>query len=187
MKLTIIAKGTHSIDWPEIEVSVNNQIVGKDIVTEYSELDFEFELSCTENQISIRYTNKKEHHTIQQNNVIVSDQSLTLVGIRFNDILLSNWMITDGDYYPEYFEGFKNQVPDAPTKLHSQLIWHFPGRFELPTLPYKDNFWRWYQHQNRMIHVRAHDTKTGLFKENFLGSFESYQDLINEIKKIINV
>jgi hypothetical protein len=88
---------------------------------------------------------------------------------------------------PDYFEGFKEQVPNASKKLHSQLIWHFPGHFELPTLPYKDNFWRWYQQQNRMIHIRTHDTKTGLFKENYLGSFESYQDLIDEIKKIINV
>ena len=187
MKLTIIAKGAYSIDWPEIEISVNNQVVGTGIVNEYSELDFEFELNCVENQVCIHYINKKEHHTVQHNNVIISDQSLTLIGIRIDDILLNNWIITEGYYYPDYFEGFKEQVPNASKKLHSQLIWHFSGHFELPTLPYKDNFWRWYQHQNRMIHIRTHDTKTGLFKENYLGSFESYQDLIDEIKKIINV
>jgi hypothetical protein len=187
MKLTIIAEGVHSIDWPEISISVNNQVVGTGVVNEYSELDFEFELNQVENQVCIHYINKKEHHTVQHNNVIISDQSLTLTGIRVNDILLNNWIITEGYYYPDYFEGFKEQVPDAPKKLHSQLIWHFPGKFALPVLPHKNNFWHWYRNQRRHVHAETHKGKDDYRDEAYIGSLNNHQDLINQIKKLINV
>ena len=187
MKLTIIAKGTHSVEWPEVELWVNNRLCGKGTVEEHTELDFEFELDRKENFISIHYINKQEHHTVHHNNVIISDQSLTLIGIRFDDILLNNWIITEGYYYPDYFEGFKKQVSDAPKKLHSQLIWHFPGKFELPILPHKNNFWHWYRDQRRYIHTETHKGKDDYRDEAYICSLTNHQDLINQIKKLINV
>jgi hypothetical protein len=95
--------------------------------------------------------------------------------------------MTEGHYYPEYFEGFKKQFPTAPKKIKSQLIWHFPGNFELPILPHKDKFWYWYRNQRRYVYVEMQEGKADHRDETYIGSLDNHQDLINEIKKIINV
>ena len=187
MKLTVIARGTHSVEWPIIQVWVNDCLCGQGVVKEYSEFDFDVNLDQEHNYIRIAYANKQEHHTVVENNTIVSDQSLELLQVRLDDILLDSWFLTEGHYEPDYFEGFKLANASAPTALKSQLIWHFPGNFVLPAVPHKSKFWFWYRDQRRFIHIKKYSDKDGYREENYIGSLDPLADLIQEIKNVINL
>ena len=58
MKFTIIAKGTHSVEWPVIEVFVNGKSVGATEVKELGEINFDIALDQEQNNIRIHYSNK---------------------------------------------------------------------------------------------------------------------------------
>jgi hypothetical protein len=187
MKLTVIAQGTHSVEWPQLEVVVNNVSAGIQEIQTHSEIDFDIDLSQEQNHIEIRYVNKKEHHTVVENGEIISDQSVELIQLRLNDILLDDWFITTGHYSPNYFEGFKTLNPNAPDTLKSQMIWHFPGSFIFVPVPNKNNFWFWYRDQRRYIHVKQYNNKDQYREENYVGSLDPLEDLIKEIKHVINI
>ena len=187
MKLTVIAQGTHSIEWPIIEVVVNDCSVGSYKVQELSELNFDLALDQEQNYICIHYTNKEEHHTVVDNGKIVSDQSVKLLQVRLDDILLDTWFLTEAHYEPDYFAGFQLSNPSAPTQLKSQLIWHFPGTFVLPMVPAQDKFWFWYRDQRRFIHSKQYSDKDGYREENYIGSLDPLTDLIQEIKNVLDI
>lgn len=187
MKFTVIARGTHSVEWPRLEVFVNNKSVGEQEVQEHSELDFDVTLDQELNYIKIHYNNKEQHHTVVDNGTIVSDQTVELLQVRLDDILLDTWFLTEGHYAPDYFEGFKLQYADAPDQLKSQLIWHFPGNFVLPAIPTEDKFWFWYRDQRRFIHTKTYSDKDGYREENYAGSLDPLTDLIQEIKNVIDI
>lgn len=187
MKFTIIASGTHSIDWPIIELVVNGQSCGTAEVQTHCEVDFDINLDRDQNTIELVYVNKQQYHTVFENDRIVSDQSLELKKVRVDDILLDNWFLTQGHYHPAYFAGFLEQFPGADKKLKSQLIWHFPGTFVFETVPNKEKFWHWYRDQRRYVHIKTYADKDGYREENYIGSFDPLDDLVNDIKGIINV
>lgn len=187
MKFTVIAKAQFSVEWPRIEVTVNGNICGTAEIQDVAEIDFDIDLNQAYNTIAIRYINKQQHHTVFENGAIVQDQTLELQQVRLNDILLDNWFLTQGHYYPNYFEGFLQQCPDAERKLRSQLIWHFPGEFVFESVPSEDKFWFWYRDQRRYIHVKQYSDKEGYREENYIGSFDPLTDLMNDIRKIIDV
>ena len=187
MKLTVIAQGTYSIAWPVIEVFVNDCSVGSAKVQELSELDFDIVLDQEQNYIRIHYTNKEEHHTVVDNDEIVSDQSVELLQVRLDDILLDTWFLTETHYVPDYFAGFRLSNPLAPKQLKSQLIWHFPGTLMLPPVPGKDKFWFWYRDQRRFIHIKQYSDKDGYREENYIGSLDPLTDLIKEIKNVLDI
>lgn len=186
MKLTIIANGKHSIEWPHLEVLINNRSLGTKEVQGLCELDFDLAFDHQENIIKLKYTNKQEHHTQLKNGEIIQDQELEILKIRLDDMLLDSWVLTEGWFYPNYFAGFKKLAPDAPKKLKSQLIWHFPGEFVLPNLV-GDNFWFWYRDQRRHKHSKKHFDKDGHRDERYIGSLDPLSDLVAEIKDILNV
>lgn len=187
MKFTVIAKGTYSVEWPKIELCVNGVSCGTAEINSQAEIDFDIALSQASNTIQIVYVNKKEYHTVFENGQIVSDQSLEIQNIRMDDILLDSWFLTQGHYYPDYFQGFLEQCPDADKKLKSQLIWHFPGVFEFDPVPNESQFWFWYRDQRRYIHVKQYSDKDGYREENYIGSFDPLTDLVNDITRLIDV
>lgn len=187
MKFTVIAKGTHSVEWPRIEVFVNGKSVGEREVQESSELNFDIDLDQEQNYIRMHYSNKQQHHTVVENGSIVSDQSVELLQVRLDDILLDTWFLTEAHYAPDYFEGFKLQNASAPDQLKSQLIWHFPGNFVFPAVPSESKFWFWYRDQRRFIHIKTYSDKDGYREENYIGSLDPLTDLIQEIKNVINI
>jgi hypothetical protein len=174
--------------WPAVRVYVNNRLVVDQTIDQNNTCTFDADLSQSQNQLRVHYYNKCETHTVANaNRVVESDQYLEITKIHVNDILLGSWMLTEGHYCPDYFAGFLEQVPGAPKKLKSQLIWHFPGNFYFADLPNKENFWFWYRDQRRYVHAQAHNGKDDYRDEAYVGSLESHQDLINEIKKLIDV
>ena len=187
MKLTVIAQGEYSVEWPILEVVVNKVVIGHYTVAGMAEADFEISLEHDVNQVCINYINKQEHHTKVNNNVVVTDQSLELLGLRIDDIKLQSWTITQGYYQPKYFEGFLQQNPKADLVLKSQLIWHFPGSFVLPPLPKEDNFWEWYRQQRRFIHASQFTGADAIRDEAYIGSLDKHQDLVLDIKKILKL
>lgn len=187
MKLTILAKGYGVDIYPEIKLYENEKYIGSRVVKNYCELDFDIELKEKSNNLVIDYFNKLEHHTKVNNGVIVEDQYIEFVGLRLDDILLNNWMLTESYYYPRYFSGFLSQCADAPTKVRSQLICHFPGQLMLQPLPDKNKFWEWYYHQRRHIYVEQMSIRDQERNEQYAGSTDPLSELITEIKNIINV
>lgn len=185
--LTIIANGVYSDDWPEIQVFENDNLCGTAKIQEHSQVDFQLQLNKNSNIIRIDYTNKTESSTKVNDGAVVSDQYLEIKNIRLNNILLDKWILTESDYYPNYFLGFLNNNPHAEKKLHSQLIWHFPGSFVVQPLPNKDVFWEWYFYQCRYVYVKQYDEKGKSREEHYSGSLNPLTNLISEIKRIINV
>lgn len=188
MKLTVIAQGWHSDEWPLLSITVNNKEYCQKEIQNLTEFDIDINLLEENNSVSINYINKQEHHTKFENNSIVSDQYVEIKALRLDDILLDSWVLTEGTFYPNYFDGFLQQCPDAATNIRSQLIWHFPGKFILPALPSESNFWLWYRHQRRNIHVTHYSQGNSAYREEaYIGSLDSHKDIVEEIKKIINV
>jgi hypothetical protein len=186
MKLTVIALGVFSDEWPEIKIWVDDICHGHGLVQGVSEIDFEITLPNPKNCLRIDYVNKKEHHTKIVDGIVVADQSLTLQQIRFDDILCDTWMLTDGLYRPRYFPGFLERCPAAAEVLPSQLIWHFPGSFILPELPTEQCFWDWYRDQ-RYEHMHQYQGKDWHREEKYIGSREMHRDLLDKIKELIRV
>lgn len=186
MKFTVIVKGTYSVEWPQIQLIVNGQVCGEAEIQEHTEVDFDIEFNESCNQIEIAWTNKQQHHTVFEHGRIIQDQTLELCQVRLDDILLDNWFLTQGYYYPDYFEGFLQQVPDAPRQLASQLIWHFPGRFQFEPVPNQQQFWFWYRDQRRYVHIKTHNNKSQYREEQYIGSFDPLTDLVQGIERIIN-
>lgn len=186
MKLTLTATGVFSESWPQIEIWINDHCYGRVAIEGSREIDFDISLPSQQNCLRIDYVNKMEHHTKIVDGVVVADQSLTLQQIRFDDILCDSWMLTDGHYEPRYFSGFLDSCPEAPNKLPSQLIWHFPGSFVLPALPVEQHFWEWYRDQ-RYIHMHQYQGKDLHREDMYIGSRHMHQDLLSQIKDLISV
>jgi hypothetical protein len=185
--LTVIAKGSYSDDWPEIQVFENNQLCGTSKIQEYSEIDFSINLNNVQNIIRIDYINKTESSTKVEQGVIVQDQYVEIKGLRLDNILLDKWIITESDYYPKYFPGFLKYNPIVESKIRSQLIWHFPGSFVIQPLPNKEIFWDWYFYQIRNVYVKYYSGKDQSRNEQYAGSLDPLDQLINEINSFINV
>lgn len=188
LTFTLTFRPVFSVSWPAVKIFVNNSLIHEQTVDENCTCSFVANLNQTQNQISVNYYNKIQENTVidSQGN-IESDQSLEIKSVHVNDILLGSWFLTEGHYQPRYFEGFLQQNPGAPAKLKSQLIWHFPGTFALPELPNHEKFWWWYRDQRRYVFVSQTRATDRVKEEAYLGSLESHQSLIDEIKKIINV
>jgi len=188
LTFTLAFSPTFSVEWPAVQVYVNDLLVVDQTIDQNNTCSFTADLSQEQNQLRVQYYNKSPAHTIINTaGSIESDQFLELTKVYVNDILLGSWMLTEGYYAPEYFEGFLAQFPNAPDRLKSQLIWHFPGNFYFPSLPKNDKFWWWYRDQRRYVHAKTYQDKDDYRDEAYIGSLESHQTLIDEIKKIINV
>jgi hypothetical protein len=187
MKFTLTFRPTCSTAWPAVKIYVNDCLV-LDQAIDSPICEFFATLDAVDNQLRVSYYNKNESHTVvDAQGRIVSDQCLELCKLHIDDILVGSWMLTEGHYRPTYFEGFLLQNPSAPAQLKSQLIWHFPGDFYFPVLPSEQQFWWWYRDQRRYVHAKTHQAKDNYRDEAYIGSLESHQDLINEIRKLINV
>jgi hypothetical protein len=189
MKITVIAKGTKSTEWPRLKVLVNGESYGEFEVIDRCEYDVEIPLVEEKNNfIELDYFSKNEGHTIVENGQIVLDQAVELEAIRLDGILLDSWFVTEGYYCPRYFEGFKSQFPDAPLTTKSQLIWHFPGSFQFVPVPAESKFWFWYRDQRQQVHsARFTSAKDQARDEAYVGSLDPCCELIQEIKHIIDV
>jgi hypothetical protein len=169
MKLTVVATGTYSFEWPIIQVQVNGVDYGTCEIQNTTHANFEIDLDQDQNVIEIHYVNKQQHHTVFDNGAIVQDQSLELKKILINDILLDNWFLTQGHYCPEYFQGFLQQCPDAAKIIRSE------------------HFWFWYRDQSRYVHVKKFDDKGTYRNEGYIGSFDPLTSLVTDIQRYINV
>jgi hypothetical protein len=139
------------------------------------------------NNISIGYYNKYESETVLEHGKIVRDQSLELVSVYDDDILLEPWFWTDHYYYPSYFQGYLRANPDAPKTQRSQLVWHFPGRYMIMNVPDSKNFWPGDQEQRTQRVLSTLIDPTGQIRDNHRGVSDEDLQLIKEIKQTLDV
>jgi hypothetical protein len=176
------------LTWPAVNILVNNfQISTNTVSPESPTVAVDVHADSGSNNISIVYFNKHERETVMEHGNIVADQSLELLSIRADDILLEPWVWTEHYYLPSYFQGFKRQFPDAPDRLRSQLVWHFPGRYMITGLPDTKQFWNWYQAQRTARVLDELVDPTGQIRSNYDPLDDEDKELIKDIKNLINV
>ena len=171
--------------WPLIEIIVNGKFLGQFEIIGNTFVDIEIskEIIIEKNSLKINYKNKTDQDTINVDGVNVEDQYLELHRCWIDHILCEPWLLTESYYYPEYFAGFLEFCPDAEKEIKSQLVWHFPGIFEIC---FPNNFWDWYCYERRKYALKANLDKDVERWENYTGNFELHQDVIDDIRKLIN-
>jgi hypothetical protein len=172
--------------WPEISVSINDVHVKNFVINQKCcVIEFYSDLNSVKNTLELYYFNKTQDETIiSTTGEITKDQSLRLNRIWVDDVLMQTWFLTDGQYVPEYFDGFLSQFPNSPKILKSQLNWHFPGKYNIN---FSNPFWPWYSNNRKHHSKKINVDKDQERWENYSGSFNSHQDLVNEIYNLINV
>lgn len=179
---------TRGRSWPCLGILVNNFQVSTHTITDRDRtISVDLYFDSDVNNINLYYFSKQESETVVENGVIVADQTLELVRIYADGILLEPWFWTDHYYLPWYFAGYKKQNPAAPETLPSQLIWHFPGRYRMMNLPKSANFWEWYQRERTQRVLNSLIDPTGQIRANHNPLDQEDQQLIDEIKKMIDV
>jgi hypothetical protein len=188
VKFTFEFRATKGRTWPSLYILVNNfQIHTQEVNPESHRVTVDVFMDHGPNNISIGFFSKQERETVIKDGEIVADQSLELLKVYADDILLESWFWTEHFYIPEYFQGYKKQFPDAPTQLRSQLLWHFPGRYIFMNLPSSTNFWHWYQTERTGRVLDTLIDPTGQIRDNYNPLDDEDRALINEIKKLIDV
>ena len=176
------------LTWPRIFILVNNyQINTFEINSKDTSASVTVDFDRAPNNISIGYFNKYESETVIEDGKIVRDQSLELLSVHADDILLEPWFWTDHYYYPSYFQGYLKSNPDAPKEQRSQLVWHFPGRYMIMNLPNSQDFWSWYQEQRTQRVLSNLVDPTGQIRNNHRGISDEDLQLIKEIKQTLDV
>jgi hypothetical protein len=171
------------ISWPAISISMNGKLGQSFTVDSKESIHCEFDTADNENCLQIFYQ-KTEQETVVKHGQIVKDQNLQLNRIWVDDVLMEPWFITDGCYYPQYFQGILEKFPDWPQQLPSQLIWHFPGIYKINFLC---PFWPWYSQQRKKFSQPLHTDKDNERWENWSGSDNAHEDIVQKIYKLLNV
>jgi hypothetical protein len=177
---------TFCVEWPIVNILHNKKIIKTfDTSKQVCEVGVKEEKS---NLLQIHYFNKKEKHTVHNQNKIIVDQTLQLCNTRVDNIQIEKWYMTDGIYEPLYFKGYLEQLKQSRTnfpiekKLKSQLIWHFPGVF---TFPIFENFWDdYFKNKNDKEIIKFLDVAPDK-KDKYRGSLESCKDIAEKIKNLI--
>ena len=171
------------VNWPQVSIALGNSHYSPITVDGTDLVHCDFESNSNKNCLQITY-HKTEQETVLENGQIIKDQTIQLNRIWVDDVLMEPWLITEGCYYPQYFQGILDKFPDWPGQLPSQTIWHFPGlykiNFELP-------FWPWYSSQRKKFSQSNHIDKDNERWENWSGSDNSYQDIVQKIYQLLNV
>ena len=182
---------TQGRNWPRVSALVDNmQVQNYEVTEEAPSIQFEvkdFIWDTPPHNISFAYFSKDEQETVMKDGNIIKDQSLELVSVHADGILLEPWFWTDHDYYPSYFQGFLKTNPKAPRELRSQLIWHFPGRYMIKNLPNFAEFWPWYQEQRTTRVLKDLIDPTGQISDNHRKLSDTDRELLKDIKAILNV
>jgi hypothetical protein len=171
------------VNWPQVSIALGNSHYSPITVDGTDLVHCDFESNSNKNCLQITY-HKTEQETVLENGQIIKDQTIQLNRIWVDDVLMEPWLITEGCYYPQYFQGILDKFPDWPGQLPSQTIWHFPGlykiNFELP-------FWPWYSSQRKKFSQSNHIDKDNERWENWSGSDNSHQDIVQKIYQLLNV
>jgi len=135
-------------------------------------------------ELIIDYFSKKESDTVvDQTGTIVADTQWRITKIWCDGIKLESWFLHDCVYTPEYFDGFLEIQPDAPKQISAPYQFNFPGSI---TWSWNTNdFWLWYFHEKNKREVINFLDKDPDRVWKFRGSTEDCNDLVSEIKKIL--
>lgn len=172
------------LTWPQISIGLGQTVSDRFEIGSTQPIHCDFDVDLGLHKLKILY-HKTENETVVHNGHIVKDQSIKLNRIWIDDVLMEPWVLTEGCYFPQYFDGILTQFPDWPQQLPSQLIWHFPGEYHI-TFEYP--FWPWYSQQRKKFSLAAqHTDKDSERWENWGGSDNMHQDLVDEIYRMLNV
>lgn len=135
--------------------------------------------------LSIDFFSKVESDTVvDHTGKIVKDTQFKINKLWVDGILVEIWFKNLSVYRPRYFEGFLNLVPDAPSEIIAPYQFNFPGIIEWN---WKPEFWDWYfeEKNNREVINFVSLDPDRVWK--FRGDVDPCTDLVEKIKKIINI
>lgn len=174
---------TEGMSWPRVTISLNKTQTYSFEISSTQLLHCDFDI-LDHNHLDIFY-HKTENETVLEHGQIVKDQNVKLNRIWADDVLMEPWFITEGCYFPQYFSGIIEKFPEWPRQLPSQLIWHFPGVYNIK---FDGPFWPWYSSQRkRFSQTQQHTDKDSERWENWSGSDNAHEDLVKEIYRLLNV
>jgi|LauGreStaDraftv2_3_1035109.scaffolds.fasta_scaffold03055_2 hypothetical protein len=182
LNFTIQLVLTKGVTWPKHQFNIKTSetiITQSDIKT-----IVKYSMATTEKEIILNYVDKPQCETIYKDGVIILDQSIEIMSIHCNNILLDLSLITR---YAKYCPIFRDDVirycqahnidldvgPLQTTKFYHAGKWVFI---------INNNFWEWYANvrQNIIIESIKHDNV-----KEYIG-YGSVQ-LKNKLEKLKNV
>jgi len=130
MTISISLTGTCSIDWPEIDIMINSQIVAQSVVVENNQvIKVTVPGSRKRNMLSIHLKNKTEHDTVVENGVIVQDKNVVINEIVFGDV-----RVRHDDLYQQGFMINRTVKTKSAGLYHADSVFKF--YFENPAVAF---------------------------------------------------
>jgi len=172
--------------WPELVLSsdsVDLKITSNDVTNHVKTLVYKFR---TNSEIIVfKNTNKKDHDTVVENNVIVRDQIVKFRKLRIDNILVRYQLLQPYiTFLPNYSQGYLNYCDQnnivPKTELH-ETEFYFNG---VLSLRFTTPFWTWYadlRQQDVAEHFNSKDI------ELYFGTQNSQtQELLQKLKALVH-
>lgn len=134
MQVKIQLKGNKSTSWPNCKIVINNAEVFDNVVEDVQLLDFFFK-EKEHNVLKIIHYGKQNSDTIvDENNKVVADKSLELIGIQINDVNVLKVNLYNFPFYVNWppnklREFLRNQLP-VPQFIKQELYFGYNGTYE---------------------------------------------------------
>jgi hypothetical protein len=137
-----------------------------------------------EQSLILDFYSKSESDTVIKDGQIVADTQFKILTAWCDGILLENWFNNITVYRPNYFKGFLQHCPDAPAEIISPYQFNFPGTI---SWSWQDNFWDWYfekKNSHEVINFIDQDPDRAW---KFRGSLDPCEDLVSQIKQVLEL
>lgn len=135
--------------------------------------------------LTIDFFSKTESDTVTDSTgAIVADTEWRIESIWCDDIKLEPWFRNDAVYRPRYFEGFISQFPDSPQEISAPYQFNFPGTV---SWTWRGDFWEWYFHEKNNREVINFLDKDPDRVWKFRGSVDDCSDIVNDIRKLLDL
>ncbi len=178
IKFTFLTDARHGRTEPQVKICQHTITIPKGV----QEWSVEIE---DQEQLVIDFFSKTESDTVVDSaGCIVADTEFKILKMWVDDILVETWFRNYAVYRPVYFTGFLQHCPDAPASIVAPYQFNFPGTIEWQ---WQGSFWDWYfneKNKNEIINFLDKDPDR-VWK--FRGSLDPCDDLVDKIKKLIQL
>lgn len=168
--------------WPELQFSTDAMKVSSP-VDEYNQL-VSYHTVTDDCKLTFKRINKKESDTVLEDGKIVRDQTVKLVKILVDDILLDANLIRPytsfrPEYSPGYLEYCKQHSITPPEVVHEDVM-YFNGDW---SFEFKKPFWSWYAECRHLENIK-HFSRREL--ELYIGTTnQEHTELLEQLKELL--
>lgn len=174
---------TFGNSWPEFTVGPETQLLSYEIKNETTYArTVSFLVTTDTKKISFVNSNKGDNETVVENNTIIRDQSVKLILMRAENILLEKSLLQPYIvFHPKYHQGYldycKTQNIRADEVLNTENIF-FNG---VLSFEYQSPFWQWYAEIREQENRKYFNTSE---LEQYVGTSDQYS-LLEKLKETL--